>query len=41
VVSGRVGPHVEAKVDGKAEPRASLSGSPTGVLAETAGVAGD
>jgi host factor-I protein len=44
VVSGRVGPHTEARVEGKAEGRPEtrpLPGSPSGVVAETAGVAGD
>jgi len=39
VVSGRVGPNLEARPEGKAEPRSIPGGS--GVLAEAAGVAGD
>ena len=41
VVSGRVGPHVESKLEAKAEQRAPLPGSSGGVLAEAAGIAGD
>ena len=45
VVSGRVGPHTEARVEGKAEgrpeTRSPMPGSSSGVVVETAGVAGD
>jgi host factor-I protein len=45
VVSGRVGPHTETRVEGKAEgrpeTRSPMPGSPSGVVVETAGVAGD
>ena len=45
VVSGRVGPHTDGRVEAKSEPRAQsgTSGStiPGGAIAEPAGVAGD
>ena len=45
VVSGRVGPHLEARVEGKLEgkpePRSQNGPVAAGVLAEAAGVAGD
>jgi host factor-I protein len=47
VVSGRVGPHLEARLESKPEPRAQngpsgpLPGAAGGVVTEAAGVAGD
>jgi host factor-I protein len=45
VVSGRVGPHTEGRIEGKPEPRAQSgpvgSVTPGAALPETAGVAGD
>jgi host factor-I protein len=42
VVSGRVGPHVEARIEPKAESRVQSGTSASGAgLAETASVAGD
>jgi host factor-I protein len=41
VVSGRVGPHVEAKLEARTEQRTPLPGSSGGVLTEAAGIAGD
>jgi host factor-I protein len=45
VVSGRVGPHTEGRIEGKPEPRAQSgpvgSVAPGAVLPEIAGVAGD
>src|SRR5580692_10706398 len=41
VVSGRVGPHPEAKIESKPEPRMAGAPPQSSVIPEAAGVAGD
>jgi host factor-I protein len=41
VVSGRVGPHMDGKIEAKPEARTGGTPGSGGVLAEAAGVAGD